>query len=57
MYHYVMLKLDYKEKPEAYTVTNNFGEAVELLKKVLNADNKHMKNAYIESHTNEQFEG
>jgi len=56
MYYYIMLDLAYREKPEAYTVTNDFSEAVELLKQVLKADKEYLKNAYIESHTTEQFE-
>ena len=56
MYHYVMIDLSYRKKPEALILTNEFSEAVNLLKKVLNADNEYLKNAYIESHNTEQFE-
>lgn len=57
MHHYIMLNMAYDKKPIAFTVTNNFSEAIALLKKVLNSDNQYLKNAYIESHTTEQFEG
>lgn len=56
MYHYIMLELTYEKAPVVFTVTNNFGEAVELLRKVLNADNDYLNNAYIESHEKEQFD-
>ena len=56
MYHYVMLELAYEKKPVSFTVTDNFYDAIELLKKVLNSEHAYLKNAFIESHQNEQFE-